>query len=84
VGRAHHPLDLLVTDVILPVMLGKEVAERVSEVAPDVRVLFVSGYAHPVLSSQGTLDDGVVLLEKPFTDAALLEKVREVLDAPRP
>jgi PAS domain S-box-containing protein len=84
VRRANHPLDLLVTDVILPVMLGKEVAERVSEVAPDVRVLFVSGYAHPVLSSQGTLDDGVVLLEKPFTDAALLEKVREVLDAPRP
>jgi PAS domain S-box-containing protein len=83
VQRAGRKVDLLVTDVIMPVMLGKEVAERVSAIAPDVKVLYVSGYAHPVLSSQGTLDDGVVLLEKPFTDAALLEKVREVLDAPR-
>jgi PAS domain S-box-containing protein len=76
-------IHLLVTDVIMPRMLGKEVAERLRAVRPDIRVLYMSGYAHPVLASQGTLDAGVTLIEKPFSEATLLEKVREVLDADR-
>jgi len=77
-----HPgrIDLLLTDVIMPHMLGKEVSERVTAVRPETRVLFMSGYAQPVLASQGTLDAGVVLVEKPFSEATLLDKVREVLD----
>jgi nitrogen-specific signal transduction histidine kinase/ActR/RegA family two-component response regulator len=79
---AEHAGDihLLVTDVVMPQMLGKEVAERVVSIRPDIRVLFMSGYARPVLASKGTLDPGVTLLEKPFTEAALLAKAREVLD----
>ena len=73
-------IHLLVTDVVMPQMLGKEVAERVLSLRPDIRVLFMSGYARPVLASKGTLDPGVTLLEKPFTEAALLAKAREVLE----
>jgi PAS domain S-box-containing protein len=75
-------IHLLITDVIMPNMLGKEVAERVRAIRPAVRSLYMSGYAHPVLASQGTLDPGVALIEKPFTEIALLGKVKEVLDYP--
>jgi CheY-like chemotaxis protein len=75
-------IDLLVTDVVMPQMLGREVAERVSAVRPHVRVLYMSGYARPILTSQGTLEPGVILVEKPFSEPQLLAKVREVLDAP--
>jgi PAS domain S-box-containing protein len=82
IAETHHGrIDLLLTDVIMPRMLGKEVAQRVSAIRPQIRVLYMSGYAQPVLASQGTLEDGVVLVEKPFSEANLLEKVHEVLDA---
>ena len=74
-------IDLLLTDVVMPKMLGKEVAQGVVGARPGIPVLYMSGYAQPVLASQGTLDEGVRLIEKPFTEAVLLEKVREVLDA---
>jgi CheY-like chemotaxis protein len=73
-------IDLLLSDVVMPGMLGKELAERLGEMRPDTRVLFMSGYAQPVLASQGTLEPGVVLLEKPFTAADLLTAVRNRLD----
>ena len=73
-------IDLLVSDVVMPGMLGKELAERLTGVRPDTRVLFMSGYAQPVLASQGTLEPGVVLLEKPFTATDLLSAVRKRLD----
>jgi hypothetical protein len=75
------PIDLMLTDVVMPRMLGKELAERMRDRMPAMRVLFMSGYAQPVLASQGTLEEGVVLIEKPFTERGLLAKVREVLDA---
>jgi CheY-like chemotaxis protein len=78
-----HPerIDLLLTDVVMPQMLGKEVAERIAAARPGIRVLYMSGYAQPVLASQGTLAEGVSLVEKPFSATVLLAKVREVLDA---
>lgn len=80
-GDHGETLDLLITDVVMPRMLGREVAARVQALRPESRVLYISGYAQPVLGSQGTLAPGVVLLEKPFTEPVLLAKVREVLDA---
>ncbi len=75
-------IDLLLTDVVMPQMLGKEVAERITEMRPDVHVLFMSGYAQPLDASPGTLDPDVVLLQKPFSETGLLSKVREALDVP--
>jgi PAS domain S-box-containing protein len=78
---AAHPLDIdvLLTDVIMPHMLGREAANRISALCPDTRVLFMSGYSHGVLGTQGVLEDGVNLIEKPFTEASLLAKLRETL-----
>ncbi len=80
ISSGNHTIQLLLTDVVMPHMLGKELAERVTGLNPAIRVLFMSGYAQPVLASQGTLDAGVTLVEKPFTEQILLAKVREVLD----
>ncbi len=80
-ARDHPgPIHLLVTDVIMPGMLGPEVVERTRALRPDVRVLFMSGYAPSLLTERGTLDPGITLVEKPFTDVQLLGRVREVLD----
>jgi two-component system, cell cycle sensor histidine kinase and response regulator CckA len=68
-------VDLLLTDVIMPGMLGKELAERFGEIRPKTRILFMSGYAQPVLASHGTLPPGVHLLEKPFTSDDLLRAI---------
>jgi PAS domain S-box-containing protein len=79
---ARHPGDihLLVTDVVMPKMLGKEVAEQVRKLRPDIEVLYMSGYAQPVLASQGRLEPGVALVDKPFSEAALLAKAAQVLN----
>ncbi|GAA2688040.1 hybrid sensor histidine kinase/response regulator [Actinoplanes palleronii] len=76
VGEIH----LLVTDVVMPRMRGKEVAERVREIRPDIAVLFMSGYAQPVLASQGRLEPGAILVDKPFSSAELLAKAGQVLN----
>ena len=77
---AHHPgkIDLLLTDVIMPHILRTEVAERIRDLRPGSPVLYMSGYAQPVLGS--TLGHDIALLEKPFSEQLLLEKVREALD----
>jgi nitrogen-specific signal transduction histidine kinase/CheY-like chemotaxis protein len=73
-------IHLLVSDVVMPHMLGKEVAERIIDIKPDIEVLFMSGYAQPVLASQGRLDPGVNLIEKPFTAQALIEAAGRILN----
>ena len=77
-GEHPEPIDVLVTDVIMPGMLGKEVAQRIVELRPQVKVLYMSGYAQPVLASHGTLDPDVYLLEKPFTSGELLTAVHDL------
>ena len=85
IAAAHPgPIHLLLTDVVMPERLGHEVAAEVLAARPGLRVLYMSGYAQPVLTSRGTLDEGVTLVEKPFTEPVLLARVREVLDAPGP
>ncbi len=77
--RHDGVIDLLLTDVIMPQMPGPQLAERLSSVRPGVRVLYMSGFAHPILDSTETLAAGVALIEKPFSGPALLGKVSEVL-----
>ena len=79
-GTHDGPIHLLVTDVVMPKMLGKEVAERIRAIRPDIEILFMSGYAQPVLASQGRLELGVALVDKPFSSAALLAKAGQVLN----
>jgi CheY-like chemotaxis protein len=85
-GGPAGPIDLLLTDLVMPGMLGNEVAARISELQPDVPVLFMSGYAEPILDAQGLAARGIDLVEKPFTEAALLTRVRRALSTrvPRP
>jgi CheY-like chemotaxis protein len=64
----------------MPQMLGKEVADRVRLAHPESRVLYMSGYARPVLAEQGTLDRGVTLISKPFSEPELLNAARDVLE----
>ena len=73
-------IHLLVTDVVMPHMLGKEVSEQIRAIKPDIEVLFMSGYARPVLTSQGRLDPNVALVEKPFSEADLLAMAGQVLN----
>jgi CheY-like chemotaxis protein len=80
IAHTHEgPIDLLLTDVIMPRMLGNEVAARVREIRPDTPVLYMSGYAQPVLTENGTLQPGVTIVEKPFTSRELLHRVQIVL-----
>ena len=84
ISKAHTgPIDLLVTDVVMPGISGRAVAEQLTRLRPEIRVLYMSGYTHDVLGPQGVLEPGTFLLQKPFSPAALTQKVREVLDAPR-
>ncbi|HYQ65299.1 ATP-binding protein [Actinophytocola sp.] len=79
---ANHQgeIHLLITDVVMPRMLGKEVAEKMRVIKPEIEVIFMSGYARPVLASQGRLEPGVALVEKPFSEAHLLATVGQVLN----
>jgi CheY-like chemotaxis protein len=78
-----QPIHLLITDVVMPHMSGRELAERLSAMRPDMRVLYVTGYSEDAVGQRRDLAPGVELLHKPFPPAALVRRVRAVLDAPR-
>lgn len=77
----NGPIDLLLTDVVMPEMSGKEVADRVSQSNPLLKVLFMSGYTDEAIVHHGVLDANVQFIQKPFTPAGLATKVRQVLDS---
>ncbi|HJQ26966.1 MAG TPA: PAS domain S-box protein [Blastocatellia bacterium] len=80
-GRAGMPLDVVVTDVIMPQMGGKPLALLVQGMRPDTKVLFMSGYTNDAILHQGVLEEGAAFLQKPFTPDALVRKIHEVLNA---
>jgi PAS domain S-box-containing protein len=82
IAVAHEAvIHLLLTDVIMPGMNGRELAQRISEIRPNVKILYMSGYTENVIGHNGTLEAGVRLLQKPFNLRDLGRTVREVLDA---
>src|SRR6266850_1965707 len=84
VAHKHRgPIHLLLTDVVMPVLGGRRLAEQLALVRPDMKVLYASGYTDDSIVRHGILEAGIAYLQKPFTPDSLARKVREVLDAPR-
>jgi len=79
-GLHEGVIDLLLSDVVMPQMAGPQLAARILDERPGVRVLLMSGFAQPILDSGGHLDDGMALIEKPFSGPGLLAKVAQVLE----
>ncbi len=77
------PIDLLVTDLVMPGRGGHELVTRLATQRPDMAVLCISGYVNPAVVAVGGLDPDIPFLQKPFTPEVLLRKVRETLDEPR-
>jgi CheY-like chemotaxis protein len=79
-GKENSTVDLLLTDVVMPGMSGKRLADELRSFIPGIKVLFMSGYADEIIAEHGILDEESSLINKPFTPEGLARKVREVLD----
>jgi FixJ family two-component response regulator len=75
------PVDLLVADVVMPGMNGRELFDRVAPGHPELAVLYMSGYVDEVIGDDGVIDDGAEFIKKPFTVQGFADKVRQILDS---
>jgi CheY-like chemotaxis protein len=83
VERKDMRVDLLLTDVVLPGVNGRELARQMQVRRPDIKVLFMTGYSRNAIIHQGRLDSDVELIQKPITQADLAARIRDLLDAAR-
>ncbi|HEX8836524.1 MAG TPA: PAS domain S-box protein [Candidatus Acidoferrum sp.] len=81
-GRHRSEIHLLLTDVVMPGMSGRDLAKHLTALHPYLRVLYMSGYTNNVIAENGALEEGLFFLQKPFTPRALTQRVRETLDRP--
>jgi CheY-like chemotaxis protein len=81
--RHQESIHLLLTDVIMPEMSGRELADRVVQIRPEMKVLYMSGYTDNAILHHGILTEGTNFIHKPFAPDSLTRMVREVLDVPR-
>ena len=81
IARQRQVIDLVLTDVVMPGMSGPKMVKKLEEMRPGLKVLFMSGYAGGFGAAQGLLEGGASLLQKPFSKHALLQRVRETLEA---
>lgn len=78
-GKHRGHIDLLVTDVVMPRMNGRELSVQLRRLRPDLKVLFISGYTADVIVHMGVLDEGVHFLQKPFAPKDLATRIRKAL-----
>ena len=83
-NESTGPIDLLVTDIVMPRLTGKELAHCVGTLSPNTRVIFCSGYPEKLATQNGMISRTIPFLQKPITSRTLASKVREVLDVPAP
>jgi len=81
VEKHKGPIPLLITDIVMPEMSGRALAEKLTAVRPSMRVLYMSGYSHDIIDRYGAMDSGQDFLQKPFTKKDLATRVRKLLDA---
>ena len=83
IARNHASgIDLVLTDIVLPEMSGRDLVDRLSAIRPSIRALYMSGYGVEEIVHHGMMEPGIKMLSKPFTREALARKVREVLEPP--
>jgi PAS domain S-box-containing protein len=80
--KHDNPIQMLITDVVMPGMNGKELKQAIEAIHPGIRCIFISGYTADIIAHHGLLEEGLHFIQKPFSNQTLLQKVREVFDKP--